>query len=95
MIITKDDVLKVARLSRIELSRDELDLFSGQLETVLEFIEKLKKVDIQSVQPMSHALDIRNVLRPDVAGESLPNTLVLKNAPESLKGHFRVPKVIE
>ena len=111
MIISKDDVLKVAHLARIELSQEELDLFSGQLEAVLEFIEKLKKADVSSVQPMSHILDIqwfdgvypersrrahhRNVLRADIPRESLPNALVLKNAPESLKGHFRVPKVIE
>ena len=119
MIIFKDDVLKVAHLARIELNQKELDLFSGQLESVLEFIEKLKKADVSSVQPMSHILDIqrfdgvyperpvvsavepsrrthhRNVLRDDVPQESLPNDQVLKNAPESLKGHFRVPKVIE
>ena len=101
MIISQDDVLKVAHLARIELNQKELDLFSGQLESVLEFIEKLKKADVSSVQPMSHILDIqwfdahhRNVLRDDVPQESLPNDQVLKNAPESLKGHFRVPKVI-
>ena len=103
MIISKDDVLKVADLARIELNQKELDLFSGQLEAVLEFIEKLKKADVSLSVPMSHILDIQwfdrahhgNVLRADVAKESLPNDLVLKNAPESLKGHFRVPKVIE
>lgn len=95
MIISKDDVLKVANLARIELNQEELNLFSGQLESVLEFIEKLKKADVSSVQPMSHILDIQNVLRADVPKESLPNALALKNAPESLKGHFRVPKVIE
>lgn len=95
MIISKDDVRKVANLARIELNQEELNLFSGQLESVLEFIEKLKKADVSSVQPMSHILDIQNVLRADVPKESLPNALALKNAPESLKGHFRVPKVIE
>lgn len=95
MIISKDDVLKVAHLARIELNQKELDLFSGQLESVLEFIEKLKKADVSLSVPMSHILDIQNVLRADVAKESLPNDQVLKNAPESLKGHFRVPKVIE
>lgn len=85
----------MANLARIELNQEELNLFSGQLESVLEFIEKLKKADVSSVQPMSHILDIQNVLRADVPKESLPNALVLKNAPESLKGHFRVPKVIE
>lgn len=87
--------MKVANLARIELNQEELNLFSGQLESVLEFIEKLKKADVSSVQPMSHILDIQNVLRADVPKESLPNALALKNAPESLKGHFRVPKVIE
>ncbi|MEK6564385.1 MAG: Asp-tRNA(Asn)/Glu-tRNA(Gln) amidotransferase subunit GatC [Candidatus Omnitrophota bacterium] len=103
MIISKDDVQKVANLARIELNQEELNLFSGQLESVLEFIEKLKKADVSSIQPMSHILDIQwfdcahhgNVLRADVLRESLPNALALKNAPESLKGHFRVPKVIE
>lgn len=95
MPISKDDVLKVAHLARIELSEQELELFSRQLESILDFIDKLKRLDVSSVNPTSHVLDVKNILRPDSIKKSLENKSVLKNAPKSLKDHFKVPKVIE
>jgi aspartyl-tRNA(Asn)/glutamyl-tRNA(Gln) amidotransferase subunit C len=95
MAISKDDVIKVAHLARIELSEEELQLFSGQLESILEFIDKLKRVDITDVLPTSHVLEIQNVLRKDTQRPSLNKDIVLENAPAALKGHFKVPKVIE
>ena len=95
MPISEKDVLRVAHLARIGLTGEELELFSAQLEAILGFIDKLKEADTPDIKPMSHVLEINNVLRPDVKRESLNREDVLKNAPESLKGHFRVPKVIE
>lgn len=95
MAISENEVLKVARLARIGLNPDELKLFSGQLEAIIEFIDKLKEVDVSSVKPTSHVLDIHNVLRQDIPKSSLPKEAVLNNAPESLKGYFKVPKAIE
>ncbi len=95
MAISKDDVIKVAHLARIDLNEEELLLFSGQLEPILEFIDKLKRVDTADVLPTSHVLEIQNVLRADAPKPSLNKEEALENAPETLKGHFKVPKVIE
>lgn len=95
MPISKDDVLKVAHLARIELSEEELKLFPKQLEAILDFIDKLKTLDVSSIKPTSHVLDVKNVLRTDTVKKSLEKKSVLKNAPRSLKDHFQVPRVIE
>lgn len=95
MAISKNDVLKVAHLARINLSEDELGLFSKQLESVLDFIDKLKKLDVSSVSPTSHVLDVKNIVRPDTPKKSLEKDNVLKNSPKSLKDHFQVPRVVE
>lgn len=95
MAISKVDVVKVAHLARIHLNEEELGLFSKQLESILEFIDKLKHLDVSQVKPMSHVLEVGNVVRPDIQRPSLERDDVLKNAPLSQKGHFQVPKVIE
>ena len=95
MAISKEEVLKAASLARMELSPEEVELFSGQLESILGFIDQLKEVDVSGVSPMNHVLDIRNVSRPDQPGVSLNRDLVLETAPQKAKGHFQVPKIIE
>ena len=95
MKITPEEVRYVAKLARLSLSEAEVAETTRQLDGILSYVEKLGELDTSGVLPTTHALDIRNVLRPDTSGESLPNILALQNAPESLKGHFRVPKVIE
>ena len=94
MAISRDDVLKVAHLARIDLSEEELELFSAQLESILEFIDKLKRLDVSNIKPTSHVLEMQNILRADVPRASLDKEAVLRNAPESLKGHFKVPRVV-
>ena len=95
MPISQTDVLKVAHLARINLAEEEVNLFAIQLESILEFIDKLKQVDISQVEPLSYVLSAQNILRPDKLKPSLPRDEALKNAPLSLKDHFQVPKVIE
>lgn len=94
MAISKNDVVRVAHLARIDLTEDELKLFAKQLESILEFIDKLKELDVSSIRP-AHTPALENVLRPDTIKDSLSKEAVLENAPKSLKGHFLVPKVIE
>lgn len=94
MAISKDDVLRVAHLARIELSEEELTLLSRQLVAIVEFIDKLKALDVAGVKPMAHVLEIQNVLRRDGAKDSLSREAALQNAPEGSRGHFRVPKVV-
>ena len=95
MAISKEEVLKAANLARMELSPQEVELFSGQLESILGFIDQLKEADVSGVSPMNHLLDIRNVTRLDEPGVSLNRDLILATAPQKVKGHFQVPKVIE
>lgn len=95
MAISKNDVIRVAHLARIGLNEQEIELFSGQLESILEFVDKLKRLDVSNIKPTSHVLEMQNILRADVPMASLDKEAVLRNAPESANGHFRVPKVIE
>lgn len=95
MSITKETVKYVANLSRIDLTDNELEELSVQLNDILEFIDKLKKVDIEGVNPTSHILSVSNVLREDKAGNSLTISKVLENAPQKKGNFFVVPRVIE
>jgi aspartyl-tRNA(Asn)/glutamyl-tRNA(Gln) amidotransferase subunit C len=89
-----DDVRKVAKLARLALSDDRLQTLTGQLESILHYIDKLKQVDTTGVEPMAHALPVKNVLRADVPEPGLPLENVLQNAPETDGPFFKVPKVI-
>jgi len=95
MAITKDTVKYVAHLARIELKERELEKLSEQLKSILDFIDKLKKIDIEKISPTSHILPINNVLREDIPGSSLSSEKALENAPQRKGNFFVVPKVIE
>ena len=95
MAITKEIVEYVAHLARIELDVEELEKLSEQLKGILDFIDKLKDVDINNISPTSHILPINNVLRQDNIKVSLPAQKVLENAPSKQGNYFVVPKVIE
>ncbi|RKY32282.1 MAG: Asp-tRNA(Asn)/Glu-tRNA(Gln) amidotransferase subunit GatB [Candidatus Omnitrophota bacterium] len=95
MQINKELVEYIAHLARIGLSEEELEELSVQLEDILGFIEKLKKIDIGKISPTSHILPINNVFREDEPVESLPLSEVLNNAPLKEGSFFGVPKVIE
>ena len=95
MKLNRKDVEHVALLSRLDLSENELDKFTGQLDAILEYIDVLNQVDTSAVEPMAHVLDIRNVMRPDVVQPSLSQEAALQNAPEPESGFFKVPKIVE
>lgn len=95
MSIDKQTLEDVANLARIELTPEELKRLSGQLKSILDFIDKLKELDTQNVTPTSHILPINNILREDVQKESLPPEKALENAPQKESNFFGVPKVIE
>ncbi|MDP2938992.1 MAG: Asp-tRNA(Asn)/Glu-tRNA(Gln) amidotransferase subunit GatC [Candidatus Omnitrophota bacterium] len=94
-MITKKEVEYVAHLSRISLSEKELEHFTKQLEAILNYINKLKQLDLSKVMPTSHVLPLKNIYREDVLKKSLPVDEVMKIAVEKEKNHFKVPKVIE
>lgn len=95
MAITKDKVKYIANLARIKLNQKEEEKLSKQLEDIIRFVDKLKEVDVSSIEPTSHILPISNVFREDKLSESLPLKEVLKNAPQSKEDFFVVPKVID
>jgi len=94
-MMDKKIVEDVAHLARIELRPDELEKLSGQLEHILQFIDKLKEVNVEKVAPTSHAINVSNVLRQDIPKGSLPVAKAIANAPSKKGNFFVVPKVIE
>ncbi len=95
MAINKETVRYVAHLARIDLKPKELEKLSQQLQDILDFIDKLKKLNIEDVNPTSHILPINNILRDDVPAKSLSPGQALGNAPQRQGNFFEVPKVIE
>jgi aspartyl-tRNA(Asn)/glutamyl-tRNA(Gln) amidotransferase subunit C len=94
--LTRETVERVARLARLELREDELDLFTRQLTDILRYAEQIQTVDTAGIPPMSHALASDTAWRADVVEPSLTRDEALGQAPEADRaaGVFRVPKVI-
>ena len=95
MAISKETINYVAHLARIDLKPEELEKFSGQLTQIVEFIDKLKTLNVKGVNPTSHILPLKNILRDDQTRPSLPTGQALINAPQPKDNSFGVPKVIE
>jgi aspartyl-tRNA(Asn)/glutamyl-tRNA(Gln) amidotransferase subunit C len=93
--ITREEVTHVARLARLELSPAELDRMGQELDGILSYIDKLRALDTEGVEPTSHAVPLVNVMRDDEPAPSLPPGEMLANAPDPVGGLFRVPKIIE
>jgi aspartyl-tRNA(Asn)/glutamyl-tRNA(Gln) amidotransferase subunit C len=85
----------VAHLARLELTPEEKKKIGAQLGNVLDYIEKLKEVDVSGVEPTAHAFPLVNVTRPDEIRPSLTNEEALSNAPAHANGLFMVPKIVE
>ncbi len=95
MKISKQEVEHVAKLARLELSEQEKEKLTDQLSNILTYVEKLNELDTKGVEPTSHVLDIKNVMREDIGAPSLPQERALANAPDKAAGHYKVPKIIE
>jgi aspartyl-tRNA(Asn)/glutamyl-tRNA(Gln) amidotransferase subunit C len=95
MSLTIADVAKVALLARLRLSPEELETFTGQLNTIVDYVAQLQGLDTTGVEPLAHGIEVRNVFRDDVRGESLPREKALANAPERNQESFLVPAVLE
>ncbi|MFD0693984.1 Asp-tRNA(Asn)/Glu-tRNA(Gln) amidotransferase subunit GatC [Paenibacillus sp. GCM10027628] len=95
MSITKADVEHVAKLARLDLSDNEKEQFTEQLNAILKYAEQLNELDTEGVAPTSHAMPLVNVMREDVTQPSLPIEKILLNAPDEEDGQFKVPAVLE
>jgi aspartyl-tRNA(Asn)/glutamyl-tRNA(Gln) amidotransferase subunit C len=89
------DVSYLARLARLELTQEEIDLFGGQLGRILDHVEQMNKLDISGIEPTAHAISVFDVIREDAVTESLPKQTILENAPHNANGLFLVPKVLD
>jgi aspartyl-tRNA(Asn)/glutamyl-tRNA(Gln) amidotransferase subunit C len=92
--ISPADVAHVARLARLDITDDELELFAGQLAAVLDHADDVASLDIADVPPTAHPLPLENVLREDVEQPSLDRDEVLAMAPQAEDGRFRVPRIL-
>lgn len=95
MKITVAEVEHVARLARLELSQDETNLFVGQMDAILGYVDKLGELNTDGIHPTSHAVPVENAFRQDQAQPSIGVAKALANAPDRAESFYRVPKVIE
>jgi aspartyl-tRNA(Asn)/glutamyl-tRNA(Gln) amidotransferase subunit C len=85
----------VAQLARLSLTGAEEEQFGAQLSGILGYIEKLKELDVDGIEPTAHAVPLANVFRADAVQASLSNEEALRNAPAKANGLFIVPKIVE
>lgn len=94
MTITKEEVQKIASLSKLKLSEHELERYGRELGNILSFVEKLNKLDLKNIEPTSHAVSVTNVFREDIAKLSTVNQKIFEQAPSAEDNLFKVPKII-
>ena len=90
-VIDREQVLHVARLARLKLTDEEVDRMAGELSGILEHVERINQLDLESVEPTSHVVKVENVLRPDEPRPSWEREEILERAPDPASGSFRVP----
>jgi aspartyl-tRNA(Asn)/glutamyl-tRNA(Gln) amidotransferase subunit C len=95
MSLSLDDVSRIARLARIEISPAEAERTRDQLNGILAFVEQLQAVNTDGIAPLAHAVDVVQRLRPDTVTESDHRDAFQAIAPETEAGLYLVPKVIE
>jgi aspartyl-tRNA(Asn)/glutamyl-tRNA(Gln) amidotransferase subunit C len=94
-IISEAEVRHAAKLSRLNLSDEQIRIYTGQLEAVLEYVKKLDELDTKGIEPTAHAVPLQNVFRKDEARPGIGVEKVLQNAPDAEMPFFKVPKVLE
>lgn len=95
MKISRSEVEHVAKLARLQLTGEEQEMFTGQMDAILAYVEKLNELDTDGIIPTAHAVPMENAFRPDEVSPPIGADYALGNAPERLDNFFRVPKVIE
>jgi len=95
MSISKKDVIHVAKLAKLEFNQEEIDGFVEKLDSVLQYVDKLKEVDTEGIKPTYHVNDTRNAMREDKVEKSLAREKVLLNGPDKENGYFKIPKVLD
>jgi aspartyl-tRNA(Asn)/glutamyl-tRNA(Gln) amidotransferase subunit C len=85
----------VARLARLDLSPEERERMASELSHIVEYATRVSALELDDVEPTSHALPMRNAMRADEVFPSLSQKDALANAPEAEDGRFKVPRILE
>jgi len=93
--ISKEDVRRVALLSRIDITEEEVELFQTQLERILEYMDQLDELKTDDLEPMASVMGLSDVFREDEVRPSLSCEEALANAPEKTQDSFKVPTIVE
>jgi aspartyl-tRNA(Asn)/glutamyl-tRNA(Gln) amidotransferase subunit C len=93
--LTRDDVLKLARLARLHLSDEEIEQFQAEIGSILEYVEQLQNVDLAGLEPTYQVTGLKNVMRPDeIIDYGVTPQELLKNAPATEDGHIKVRRML-
>lgn len=95
MALTREEVAHIAELAKLGLTEEEMDRFSEQLSTILEYAEKIQELDTAAIPPTASVLDVQNVMRSDEPRPSMPREDVLANAPDAEASQFKVKAVLD
>ncbi|MBC8312393.1 MAG: Asp-tRNA(Asn)/Glu-tRNA(Gln) amidotransferase subunit GatC [Candidatus Marinimicrobia bacterium] len=93
--ITSNEIKKLAALSKLSITPDEMDKYSQQLSDILDYVSQLENVDTTDIEPLLNVLDQVNDSKPDEPQPSITQKLALKNAPKTSGDFFQVPEVIK
>jgi aspartyl-tRNA(Asn)/glutamyl-tRNA(Gln) amidotransferase subunit C len=93
--ISREEVAHLARLARLAVTDDELDMFAGQLDVILQSVAKISEVSAVDVPPTSHSVPLTNVFREDVVVPGLTREDALAMAPDEAEDRFRVPRILD
>ncbi|MEF2145217.1 MAG: Asp-tRNA(Asn)/Glu-tRNA(Gln) amidotransferase subunit GatC [Desulfovibrionaceae bacterium] len=94
MKISPEEVVRVARLARLDLPEEKVAVFAGQLGDILDYMDKLGELDTADVEPLYSPVAHTSVLRPDVTAKEYGRDEILANAPETDGSHFIVPRIV-
>ncbi|MCD6223629.1 MAG: Asp-tRNA(Asn)/Glu-tRNA(Gln) amidotransferase subunit GatC [Deltaproteobacteria bacterium] len=94
-MISKDEVKKVAHLSRVSLKENEIESFTKQFNDILGYMEKLNELEVKDIDPAFHVVEFHNVFRNDETKASLSSDEALKSAPQKEGAYFKVPRIIK
>ncbi len=95
MSLSVEDVTKVALLARLRIEPGELQTFTAQINSIVDYVAQLQELDTTDIEPLAHGVELRNVFRDDVRGPALDREKALGNAPQRNESSFLVPAVLE
>ena len=95
MQITDEIIDQIAELAKLKFEGSEKEAIKGDLENIINFMDKLSEVDTEGVEPLISMVEDENDMREDIIGNELPKDAALKNAPSKNSDYFKIPKVLD